>query len=63
MKQTLYVFGKMLELSAMILLVFALVVGMTQEHGMGRELTLLGIGSVVFYAGYLMEQWAGGGAS
>ncbi|MBI3893894.1 MAG: hypothetical protein HY303_20435 [Candidatus Wallbacteria bacterium] len=63
MKDTLYMLGKMLELSAMILLVFALAVGLSQEHGMGKELTLLAIGSAVFFAGYLLERWASGGAS
>lgn len=63
MKGTAYMFGKMLELAAMLLLVLALFVGLTQDKGMGKELTLLAIGSAIFYVGYLIEQWAQGGTS
>ncbi len=59
----LHTIGKMLELSAMILLMFGLAVGLMEEHGMGKELTLLAVGSVLFYVGYLMEQRGGAGPS
>ena len=34
---------------------YALFVGVTEEHSMGRELQLLVIGIVIFYVGRLME--------
>lgn len=35
---------------------YALFVGVTEEHAMGRELQLLVIGIVIFYVGRLLEQ-------
>jgi hypothetical protein len=37
---------------------YALFVGLTQEHSMGRELTLMLVGAVIFYAGRLLERKA-----
>ncbi len=34
---------------------YALFVGFTEEHSMGRELTLMMIGAVIFLAGRLLE--------
>jgi hypothetical protein len=34
---------------------YALLVGVTEEHGMGKELLLLGIGVVVFSLGRYLE--------
>ncbi|MFQ5665695.1 MAG: hypothetical protein ACE5I7_04615 [Candidatus Binatia bacterium] len=35
---------------------YSLFVGFTQEHSMGRELKLMAIGAVIFYAGRLLER-------
>ena len=35
---------------------YALFVGLTDEHGMGRELTLMAIGAVIFFVGRLLER-------
>ena len=35
---------------------YALFVGFTEEHGMGRELTLMAVGAVIFFAGRLLER-------
>jgi len=37
---------------------YALYVGLTEEHGMGRELTLMCIGAVLFAIGRLLERKA-----
>ncbi len=37
---------------------YALYVGFTEEHSMGRELTLMMIGAVIFLVGRLLEQKA-----
>ena len=37
---------------------YALFVGVTDEHGMGRELELMLIGAVIFYVGRLLERQA-----
>jgi hypothetical protein len=37
---------------------YALYVGLTEEHGMGRELELMCIGAVVFYIGRFLERKA-----
>jgi hypothetical protein len=37
---------------------YALFVGFTEEHGMGRELKLMVIGVAIFYVGRLLERKA-----
>ncbi|MFI5365331.1 MAG: hypothetical protein ACHQ4J_06875 [Candidatus Binatia bacterium] len=37
---------------------YALFVGFTEEHGMGREMELMIIGAAIFYAGRLLERKA-----
>lgn len=37
---------------------YALFVGFTEEHSMGRELTLMMIGAVIFLVGRLLEHKA-----
>jgi hypothetical protein len=37
---------------------YALFVGFTQEHSMGREMELMMIGAVIFFAGRLLERKA-----
>ena len=36
---------------------YAFVIGVTQDHSMGRELKLMGIGAAIFYAARLLERW------
>ena len=47
--------GKGLQLFGMLNLMVGLYFGLTDEHGMWTELYLLGIGSVVFFLGRLLE--------
>ncbi len=35
---------------------YALFVGFTEEHGMGRELAFMALGAVIFVAGRLLER-------
>ena len=35
---------------------YALFVGLTEEHGMGRELKLMVVGVVIFYIGRVLER-------
>jgi hypothetical protein len=37
---------------------YALFVGFTEEHGMGRELTLMALGAAIFYLGRFIEHRA-----
>ena len=37
---------------------YALFVGFTEEHGMGRELTFMAIGAAIFYLGRILERKA-----
>ena len=37
---------------------YALFVGFTQEHSMGRELTLMAVGAAIFYLGRFLEHRA-----
>ena len=37
---------------------YALFVGFTEEHGMGRELTLMALGAAIFYFGRFIEHKA-----
>ena len=37
---------------------YALFVGFTEEHGMGRELKLMVVGAVIFYLGRVLERRA-----
>ncbi len=47
--------GKGLQLFGMLNLMVGLYFGLTDEHGVWTELYLLGIGSVVFFLGRLLE--------
>lgn len=55
----LYFTGKFLEASAMVALGVGLWIGLTTEKGMGPELAILGIGSVVFLLGRYLESLGG----
>jgi hypothetical protein len=51
----LFYLGKFLELNGLVLLGFGLLWGVVREDMKG-ELALLGIGVVIFLAGYLLER-------
>jgi len=55
----MYTLGRGLQVLGMGNLVVALIVGMTEEHGMGPELVLLGIGALFFLLGRLLERRGG----
>lgn len=55
----MYYVGRGLQVLGMANLVVALFVGLTEEHGMGPELLLLGIGALLFMVGYLLQGRAG----
>jgi hypothetical protein len=53
-----FLLGKILEALGCADVGFALYVGLTQEHGMGKELELAAIGMLVFGLGLLAERWS-----
>lgn len=44
-----------LQLLGMLNLMVGLYIGLTEEHGMGTELYLFGIGSAIFFLGRILE--------
>ena len=50
--------AKFLQALALAVVGYALMVGLTEEKSMGKELYLLGAGVVVFYLGRVMEERA-----
>jgi len=48
--------AKFLQALALAVVGYALMVGLTEDNSMGKELYLLGTGVVVFYLGHLLEQ-------
>jgi hypothetical protein len=48
--------AKFLQALALAVVGYALMVGLTEDKSMGKELYLLGTGVVVFYLGRLLEQ-------
>lgn len=55
----MYYLGKALEMLGMTTLMVALFVGITDEHGMGKEYAFLGIGILVFLLGRFLEKQGG----
>ncbi|MEE8326417.1 MAG: hypothetical protein V3W10_02715 [candidate division NC10 bacterium] len=51
----MYYLGRGLQVLGMANLMVALYVGMSEEHGMGPELLLLGIGAIFFLLGRLIQ--------
>lgn len=51
----MFYFGKSLQAAAMAVVALALFVGF-RENSMSKEITMLGIGTVVFLLGRLIEQ-------
>jgi hypothetical protein len=56
-----FLLGKVLEALGCADVGFALYVGITQPHGMGKEFQLAAIGILVFAVGVLTERWSGAG--
>lgn len=48
--------AKFLQALALAVVAYALMVGLTEEKSMGKELYLLGAGAFVFYLGRLLEE-------
>ena len=48
--------GRTFQIAGLTVLPFALLVGMTAEHGMVGELVLLAAGAGIFTIGYLLER-------
>ena len=48
--------AKFLQALALAVVGYALMVGLTEDNSMGKELYLLGAGVIVFYLGHLLEQ-------
>ncbi|HSR57139.1 MAG TPA: hypothetical protein VLL57_03070 [Candidatus Binataceae bacterium] len=55
----MFILAKVLEAIGCVDVLFALYIGMTQPHGMGREFQITGIGILVFVLGYLIERFSG----
>ena len=55
MKTILLFFSRLLQMAGIILLAYALYFGIA-VGSMGKELTLLGIGGVVFYIGWFIQK-------
>ena len=54
----MFYFAKLVQALGLADVGYALFVGVTQENGMGRELTLMTLGLLVFYGGRFLESWA-----
>ena len=48
--------AKMIQAFGFADVTYALFVGFTEEHSMGRELTLMMVGAVIFLVGRLLER-------
>lgn len=55
----MYYLGRGLQVLGMANLVVAFFIGITEEHGMGPELVLLGIGALLFMLGWMLERRGG----
>jgi hypothetical protein len=53
-----FLLGKILEALGCADVGFALFVGLTQEHGMGKEFELAAVGVLVFSLGLIAERWS-----
>ena len=54
----MFYLAKLIQLIGFANVTYALLVGFTQDHSMGRELTLMMIGAVIFLAGRFLEHKA-----
>ena len=55
----MFIFAKVLQAIGLADVGFALFVGVTQAHGMGKEYEFTGIGILVFRAGLMVEHFWG----
>lgn len=55
----MFVLAKVLEALGCADVGFALYIGLTRSHSMGKELEIMAIGIVVFMLGYLVERFSG----
>ena len=54
----MFYLAKLLQMIGFADVSYALFVGFTEEHSMGRELTMMMIGAVIFFAGRFLERQA-----
>ena len=52
----MFYLAKMIQAFGFADVSYALFVGFTQDHSMGREMELMMIGAVIFFAGRLLER-------
>ena len=57
----MFFLAKLVQAIGVLAVAYALYVGVTEEHGMARELQLLAIGMVIFYIGRFLESRASSG--
>ncbi len=55
----MFFLAKVLEAIGCVDVLFGLYIGMTQEHGMGKEFEIAGVGILVFALGYVIERFSG----
>ncbi|MGR3320003.1 MAG: hypothetical protein ACUZ8O_16160 [Candidatus Anammoxibacter sp.] len=55
MKNILLFFSRLMQIAGIILLAYALYFGIA-VGSMGKELTLLGVGGVIFYIGWAIQK-------
>lgn len=58
----MFFLAKLAQAAGVVAVSYALYVGVTDEHGMARELRLLAIGMVIFYVGRFLESRASSGS-
>ena len=54
----MFYLAKLVQVLGFVYVSYALFVGFTEEHGMGRELKLMAFGAVIFLLGRLLERRA-----
>lgn len=54
----MFFLAKVVQAIGVVDVAYALFVGVTDEHGMGRELRLMAVGMMIFYAGRFLESRA-----
>lgn len=54
----MFYLAKLIEACGFVYVSYALVVGFSEEHSMGRELKFMAVGAVIFLLGRLLERKA-----
>jgi hypothetical protein len=54
----MFLLAKLVQALGIADVTYALYVGLTEEHSMGRELKLMALGFAIFYVGRLLERRA-----